>query len=356
MWKYALAILLLMAGCVSSDGGEPAPVGQAMAEVVNEPPVADIVLESNEGRVPFYPSFTYYCYDPEDRLKYCSLSIDGKEVYRWGPFPSNVDWPENLTMEYIREPGTHTIELVAEDAEGQTARDVEEVNIRKEIYAYVERLPTGIDERYYSSLDEAFKYWEDKLGVEFIKVKEGEDIYIDWAKEYAGETIGRAEIGGKRMIIGLGDSYCFEKYRPYKPSSVRNIAIHELGHILGYEHVNNTSDYMNPIIPNISYEVEIDEEVLVPSGYYWYFQPCSPSGTFDIEVSSEKPIDVYQIASQEDYENALRGKSFRYRSDCFGRSTTSFKRECSFEEGNLLMLSYDGRDATSVRVVMKRVD
>ncbi len=355
MKTFLLLILLLLTfGCLVEEGefetnnfeefGEEVP----NPSFLNQPPVVSLSIPEGDKRVPYFLEFSYTCYDPEDKLVFCNISLNGELLYSWGPYPKDVEWPPNLDVPPIRKGGNYVLTITASDEEKISSYS-EEFFVRDTIKVFVQNLPTGVDETYLSALEEAFSYWEERLGVNFVYVDEGEDIYVDWAKEYAGEIVGRAELGGKRMIIGLGDSSCYGKYNFYTKDSVKAIAIHEIGHLLAFEHVEDPNDYMNPIIPNIRYEMDLEESIVIPAGWYFYYGVCSSTpSNYLFEVSSSRALNVYVLPNKEEVDNVIGGNTYSYIEGCRERNTNYFKKTCYIPPEAVILIYNNGNNEAEV--------
>ncbi|RME80179.1 MAG: hypothetical protein D6769_00280 [Methanobacteriota archaeon] len=349
----SLIPLLLISGCLE-EGSSQQPL-ETTTLSSNTPPTTTLELEESRGRVPFSPAFTYGCSDREGNLLHCSIFVDGKELAKWDASSPNLTWPANVPFPTFTKPGNHTITMFAVDDGGLNSSTTKIVEVTPVIRVFVSDLPQGSDPAFQQSLDEAFAYWEQRLGVHFVRVPETQehDVWVDWAKEYQGETIGRAEIGGKRAILGMGDSNCQDSYSEYSPLAMKMLAIHELGHILGYQHSNDTSDVMYPIIHNLSYSVDFNKEIVIPSYWGWWLGVCTQKDetTYEFKVTADSSVDVYIVPSSQEADNAINGKPFKYLNSCYEKSTTYFDKVCDVPGTSAIVIMNNGNDATVVNVM-----
>ncbi len=103
-------------------------------------------------------------------------------------------------------------------------------------------------------------YWENIEDVDFIKVESQEeaDVTVRWIKEYSDNKLGFAMNGF--VELGYGDSECEGTWRPYEATSMGDVFIHELGHILGKGHSTDEFNIMYPTTNRIYVMVEDDFE------------------------------------------------------------------------------------------------
>ncbi len=202
----------------------------------------------------------------------------------------------------------------------------------KTISIYVDTLPYEVDPTYSNALREAQAYWEKKQNVVFKEVSSQNeaDVIVKWVKEFGGKTLGHTVY--KNFIeIGLGDSNCLGKWKPYKYKTVSYLATHELGHALGYE-----DDYSNA--PNVmyyqtttSYETDIEETDILQDGYTMFYPVCTKNSvaTYSFEVTSSEPLNIYIVASRQNYELFANDKTFSHYSACQGNKVENYKNTCT---------------------------
>ena len=218
-------------------------------------------------------------------------------------------------------------------------------------YYYVEPLPEYAS--YANNVMElSTTAWEDANdNLQFIEVGTWEqaDFRVSWVKEFGVEHVGYA-FGSWFIEVGLGDSHCGDgMWQPYSEQYTTDIMTHEIGHVLGFDHVNDPDSIMYPVAINWEYgNVEIKETLT--SGY-GYFQPICTSKdvtTFDWHVSSDDPtygFDVYFVPSYAEFEKWQNNESISYFNDngCFAENMLSIGGTCEgvTQDSGLLVIMGD---------------
>ena len=218
-------------------------------------------------------------------------------------------------------------------------------------YFYVEPLPEYAS--YANNVMElSTTAWEDANdNLQFIEVSSPQqaNFQVQWVKEFGVEHVGYA-FGSWFIEVGLGDSNCVgEMWQPYSEKYTTNIMTHEIGHVLGFDHVNDPDSIMYPTAINWEYG-NVETKKTLTSGYA-YFQPICTSKdvtTFDWHVSSDDPtygFDVYFVPSKNEFNNWIDGESFDYfdGDGCYAENMLSVGGTCEglTQDSGLLVVMGD---------------
>ena len=138
-------------------------------------------------------------------------------------------------------------------------------------------------------------------------------------------------------------------WQPYSEKYTTNIMTHEIGHVLGFDHVNDPDSIMYPTAINWEYG-NVETKKTLTSGYA-YFQPICTSKdvtTFDWHVSSDDPtygFDVYFVPSKNEFNNWIDGESFDYfdGDGCYAENMLSVGGTCEglTQDSGLLVVMGD---------------
>ena len=218
-------------------------------------------------------------------------------------------------------------------------------------YYYVEPLP---DYASYANnvMDLSTTAWEDvNDDLEFIEVTSPEqaNFQVQWVKEFGVEHVGYA-FGSWFIEVGLGDSNCGDgMWQPYSEKYTTHIMTHEIGHVLGWDHVDDPDSIMYPVALNWEYGIVETSKTLTND--YGYFSPiCTSkdSTTFNWQVSSDDPtygFDVYFVPSIDEFDSWVEDGTFSYFDDtgCFAENMISVGGTCEgvTSESGLLVLMGD---------------
>lgn len=121
---------------------------------------------------------------------------------------------------------------------------------------FINEQPSGLPLDHVSTLEDSFKFWE-PIGVpleeetrvkfEITNLKHEANVWITWVVRDIGDgVLGHAHLGKGVVEVVLGDYNCDGSFQLYDVNSVAMIMTHELGHSLGWKHVENTNDIMYP--------------------------------------------------------------------------------------------------------------
>ena len=218
-------------------------------------------------------------------------------------------------------------------------------------YYYVEPLPEYAS--YANNVMElSTTAWENANDdLQFIEVSSPQqaNFQVQWVKEFGVEHVGYA-FGSWFIEVGLGDSNCSDgMWQPYSEKYVADIMTHEIGHVLGFDHVNDPDSIMYPVALNLQYG-NVETKKTLTNGY-GYFQPICTSKnitTFDWHVNSNDPtygFDVYFVPSGNELDNWANGESFNYfdGNGCFAENMLSVGGTCEgvTQDSGLLIIMGD---------------
>ena len=201
-----------------------------------------------------------------------------------------------------------------------------------------------------SSVTDALDWWEQKrpdIKFKIVSNPESADFTIQWVKDFGTEVIGYA-FDDLFMTVGLGDSYIEKIWYPYSTNYVTDIAKHEVGHILGYEHVNNPQDIMYPVTANTEYGlIELQFDLLPDEAYFMPVYSTKDTTTINYQINSENAeygFDVYVVPSVSDFDKWSSNAPFNFYQDkkCFAENIFHTAGTCDVEWGSgLLIISND---------------
>ena len=215
---------------------------------------------------------------------------------------------------------------------------------------YVEPLPE-FGNFAQNSVPKALDWWEQKrTDVKFniVSNPESADFMIQWVKDFGTEVIGYA-FDDLFMEVGLGDSYNSDQtWYPYSTNYVTDIVKHEIGHILGYDHVDNPQDIMYPVTANTEYGlIELQFDLLPDEAYFVPVLTTKDTTTINYQINSENTqygFDVYLVPSVADLDKWASDAPFNFYQDnrCYAENVFHTSGTCDVEYGSgLLIISND---------------
>ena len=245
-------------------------------------------------------------------------------------------------------------ELLVPDSYAQT---------RDTWYVYIDPLPEYALPYAGNVMYESTQYWEKQLpGLQFFQVDDPAhaDLRVGWVKDFGVEHVGYA-LGDFFIEVGLGDSDCAGTWSPYSSHHVTQIMKHEIGHVLGYDHVDNPSNIMYPIALNKEYGL-VEQTYSTTTGYGHFVPFCTAKdvSSFDYRVSIDDPtygFDVYVVPDSSALDKWVAAEPFNYYSNsgCFGEGYLRYGGTCNSVSRNsgLLIISpeYMTEPLTSINVM-----
>jgi len=229
---------------------------------------------------------------------------------------------------------------------------------------------------------DAFAYWERKENVTFVMIDKNTDfsrtneqnsIFVEMVKEGGYSSNGRAYVVNpyhlhEGFYVALGDHRCRGVWQAYTYDTVLHLVTHELGHILGYWHNNNSTDLMGGYPGGFGfyrYVADINTTETIPYGWTFPYFPCSAPRDPDInttrvykfDVTTDKPMDIYVVPSEEEYQKAMQSQSFNYFNDCYAQNSYSLKKTCTTTNTSLLFVRNVGgnQQAGKATVIVQEV-
>ena len=205
---------------------------------------------------------------------------------------------------------------------------------------YVDPLPYGVNYVYKNTINDAILSWEQYVDEPFKQTssQQNADVTVGWVKEFGGKHAGYL-LGSDYIEVGIGDSFCLGKWQPYTYETVANIAMHELGHVLGYDHTNDPSEVMYHTIFT-KYETDVDETAFLPDGASRFYPVCTKNSVAEyvFEVTSDTPLDIWIVSSRNDFDLLTDEKTFTHYPSCQTEEETFYKKTCAIGQGAGIVL------------------
>jgi len=185
-------------------------------------------------------------------------------------------------------------------------------------------------------------FWERNVNVTFKEVStfSEADVKVQWFKEFGTGTLGHT-INQKVIDIGIGDSNCLGKWRPYSYNTVLQIAKHELGHSLGADDDYKHSDRIMYYTLSTKYETDIEEEDALPSDLAHFYPICTKNNVtaYTFEVTSTEPLDIYIVPSKQDYELLTKRQEFESYPNCNEKNVKFYQKTCTITKESGIVLT-----------------
>jgi len=213
----------------------------------------------------------------------------------------------------------------------------------KTIKIYIDTFPYGVDKKYENSIREAMSFYEKipNISINFKEVStfREADVYVKWFKEFGTGALGHT-VNQKGIDIGLGDSNCLQRWRPYSYDSVLHIAKHELGHALGADDDYEHSDRIMYYKFSTKYEIDIEENDVLPDGWSTFYPICTKNdvATYSFEVQSTEPLDIEIVPSKQDYELFSKGLEFKHYSTYQEKNVKFYEKKFPLLRGSGIIL------------------
>ena len=210
---------------------------------------------------------------------------------------------------------------------------------------YVEPLPE-FGNFAQNSVPDALYWWEQKrsdIKFKIVSNPESADFTIQWVKDFGTEVIGYA-FDDLFIEVGLGDSNVDGNWYPYSANYVTDIMKHEIGHILGYDHVNNPQDIMYPVSANIEYGlIELQLDLLSNEAYFMPVLSTKDITTINYQINSQNAeygFDVYFVPSEADLDKWASDAPFNFYQDenCYAENIFHTSGICNVEYGSGLLI------------------
>ena len=236
---------------------------------------------------------------------------------------------------------------------------IKKVDNSKKYSIYIEPTPNWSKDLS-MQVKESLKFWEDTAGVEF-EVESSPSfgiVSIGWKKEMNNEYDGYV-VDQKDVTIGLGSSDCDGQWIPYSSDSIKNILIHELGHVVGLDHAVDKSNIMYPMIEDAKFEA-VNHQFTIPEGESVFVKGCSfssdPYYKYYVKVADSKSIDVFFVPSIKEKSKVDSGEPFDYYSDinCIGIDKSSKTGVCKVaDSAGMLIINSNNQEPVSVTVSLE---
>ena len=192
------------------------------------------------------------------------------DIKKQNRYVENINPSEYVIIKYWKDYHKWNLEFFLDKPEVFPDRkvwiDPETDNYIIEYLVYINDQPTGLPIDHVSTLENSFNFWESvvydtsdnkKASVKFYTTdNRGEaNVWVTWVVRSLGEgVLGHANLGKGVVEVAIGDYGCDGSFQLFDSDTVEYIMTHELGHSLGFGHVNDPDKMMYPNIPYTDYE------------------------------------------------------------------------------------------------------
>lgn len=235
---------------------------------------------------------------------------------------------------------------------------INKIDSTKKYSIYVEPIPKWSSD-VSGEVNSAIKFWKETADVNFnvVNTPDADTVIISWKKtlpnNYDGYTTNR-----KQVDIALGSDGCDKNWRAYDSESVRNILIHEIGHVLNLGHAVDKSNIMYPMIYSAKFAL-VDTTITIDTKDSAFIKTCSfsadPSYKYVVKAQdATKKFDLFFVPSDAEKQRFDAGKKFDYYSDinCIGLSKSVQNGICKnvVDTGGLLIINSENKEKITVTV------
>ena len=197
----------------------------------------------------------------------------------------------------------------------------------KRVQLYVNSLPYGVDSNISKAINDAKLFWESRGEAVFVQEPPVQlsNVSLIWVRDFREEINHTPSQNVVR--IGLGDSKC-GPWKPYTYDTIRIIAIHQLGHLIGKIDSDDKKDIMYKAVRTI-YQEDLSQSGTLSDGRSAYYPVCdgNVSKRYLFEVTSSEDVDVIVVQSTRDYELMLNNQDF-FEYSCGQDRVRIFSESC----------------------------